>query len=178
MVLENIGGKGGVLKMQFKTTELPGIGKKLSFVTAEGNMVVLVVHHSGKREMYFFEDPDQDEADFSISLTSDETRELGAQLLGAIYQPVDMDKMKIFKKQIIIEWIEVKKGSSLIGKSIGESKIRTKTGASIIGIVKGEDNIAVPDVDVKLHEADVLMVCGKQAQIEKLTKLCGGGTAT
>ncbi|KMJ56974.1 potassium transporter TrkA [Bacillus sp. LL01] len=164
--------------MQFKTTELPGIGKKISFITAEGNMVVLVVHHSGKREMYFFDDPDGDEADFSISMTSDETRELGAQLLGAMYQPVDMDKMKMFKKQIIIEWVDVKKGSSLVGKTIGQSQIRTKTGASIIGIVKGEDNIAVPDIDVILHEGDVLMICGKQAQISKLTKLCEGGDAS
>jgi TrkA domain protein len=89
-----------------------------------------------------------------------------------------MDKMKIFKKQIIIEWVEVRKGSPLLEKTIGESQIRTKTGASIIGIVKGEDNIAVPDIDVKLHLGDVLMIIGKQSQIEKLSKLCEGEGAS
>ncbi|MDX5475675.1 MAG: potassium transporter TrkA [Bacillaceae bacterium] len=160
--------------MQIKSTELPGIGRKISFLTADDNMIVLIIHHSGKRELYFFDDPDNDEADFSIAMTSDETRELGAQLLGAMYQPVDMDKMKFFKNQIIIEWVEVETGSSLIDKTIADSKIRTKTGASIIGIVKESSKIAVPDIDVTLQKGDVLMIVGKQDQIDSLTQLCKG----
>jgi TrkA domain protein len=160
--------------MKCKTAELPGIGKKLTFVTAQNSSIVLIVHHTGKREMYFFDDVDQDEADFSIDLTGDETRELGAQLLGAMFQPIDMDKMKMFKNQIVIEWIELKKESPLADKTILESEIRTKTGASIIGIIKGDEVQAVPDIDVVLHAGDTLMCVGKSEQILTMTALCNG----
>ncbi|RSK26534.1 potassium transporter TrkA [Bacillus sp. HMF5848] len=163
--------------MKIKSVELPGIGHKISFITAEKSKIVLIVHHSGKRDMYFFDDADNDEADFMINLNADETRELGAQLLGAMYQPIDTDKMELFKNQILIEWIEVPSGSPLIDRAIGEARIRTKTGASIIGIVKqGDQNnvIAVPDIDIKLHEGDTLMVLGKKEQIKSFERLCNG----
>lgn len=160
--------------MDIKTAELPGIGKKISFHTSENSMIVLIIHHSGKRDLYFFEDADSDEADFFITLNGEETRQLGAQLLGAIYQPVDTDKMKMFQDKILIEWIELSTHSSLVNKSIGDSQIRTRTGASIIGIVKGENTIAVPDIDVVLQPGDVLMTLGKKEQIATFAALCKG----
>ncbi|RXT04901.1 cation:proton antiporter regulatory subunit [Ammoniphilus sp. CFH 90114] len=164
--------------MKIKAADLPGIGKKLSFITAEQSMIVLIVHHTGKRELYFFEDADNDEADFSINLTGEETREFGAQLLGAMFQPVDMDKMKMFKNQIIIEWVDVSPASPLVQKTIAESQIRTKTGASIIGIVKGEDVIPVPDIHVVIHAGDTLMTVGKRDQMSALEALCRGEETT
>jgi deoxyribodipyrimidine photolyase len=38
-------------------------GKKISFLTAEQQKVVVIIHHSGKRDLYFFQDTDEDEAD-------------------------------------------------------------------------------------------------------------------
>ncbi|MFC7395413.1 cation:proton antiporter regulatory subunit [Scopulibacillus cellulosilyticus] len=161
--------------MKIKTAKLPGIGYKISMITAEDSMLVLIVHHNGKRDLYMFEDADNDEPDFYINLTADETREIGAQLLGAIYQPVDVDKAKMFRKQIQIEWIELSKESQLVGKTIGDSEIRPLTGATVIGIVKGEDLIATPDIDVVLQAGDVIIAIGKQEQIEELALLCGEG---
>lgn len=160
--------------MQIKMADLRGIGKKLSLTTADDNKIVLVIHHSGKRELYFFEDADSDEADFSINLTANETREIGAQLLGATYQPVDIDKMKIFKKQLVMEWVELKSKSPIANKSISESKIRTKTGASIVAIVRGDDVIVSPEVDEVLLPGDTLMAAGKSEQITSFESLCTG----
>ena len=86
--------------MEVKMADLPGAGKKISFQTAEKRKVVLITHHSGKRDLYFFQDTDEDEADYFLTLTSDETREMGAQL--------------------VMEWI----------KLTAESQIRTHTGAA------------------------------------------------
>ncbi|PZD97403.1 potassium transporter TrkA [Paenibacillus sambharensis] len=158
--------------MKIRSAELPGIGKKISFITAENSMIVIIIHHTGKRDLYFFEDSDNDEADFSINLSSEETRELGAQLLGALYQPVDLDRLEFFRKQIRIEWLELHPESPLAGKSIAESRIRSRTGASIIGIVKEDDVQAVPDIDILLHPGDTLMVLGKREQVRELEALC------
>lgn len=160
--------------MKIKIADLPGIGKKLTFLPADASKIVLVIHHTGKREMYFFQDADDDEADFSINLTAEETREMGAQLLGATYQPTDIDKMKLFKKQIVMEWVEVKGDSPLVGKTIGESRIRTKTGVSIIGIIRGEEVVASPGIDVVIQSGDTLMAVGKSEQIDQFTALSNG----
>ena len=77
--------------MEVKMADLPRVGKKISFDTAENQKVVIVIHHSGKRDLYFFKDADDDEADYFLSLTPEETREMGAQLLGVAYHPVDDD---------------------------------------------------------------------------------------
>ncbi|MGP4076622.1 cation:proton antiporter regulatory subunit [Halobacillus sp. K22] len=160
--------------MNISISQLPGIGQKISLKTGEDSMLVLIVHHTGKRELYFFEDADSEEADFAMDLTSDETRELGAQLLGATYQPVDADKLKIFKNQIVIDWVELSKRSSIAHQTIEESEIRNKTGATIIGIVKGDETIAIPEADTTLVPGDVIMTIGKQEQIDTLSDLCKG----
>ncbi|MFD2625461.1 cation:proton antiporter regulatory subunit [Salibacterium salarium] len=157
-----------------KMADLPGIGKKMSFLTAEGSMVVLVTHHTGKRELYFFQDPEGDEADFSMELTSNETRELGAQLLGAVFQPVDSDKMKLFRSKIVVEWIELKEGSIFVDQTIGESEVRKKSGVSIVGIFRNDDVIASPGIDEKLQKGDTVMVVGKNSQISVFEDLAEG----
>ncbi|MCD9022883.1 cation:proton antiporter regulatory subunit [Cohnella silvisoli] len=160
--------------MKIRTSDLPGVGKRISMTTANQNQIVLIVHHTGLRELYFMDDEDEEECKVGFSLSADETRELGAQLLGATYQPMDLDQMKMFKNKIMIEWVEVKAESRLAGKTIRESKIRTKTGASIIGIVRGPDVIAVPEVDLVLNVGDTLMLLGRSDQIEKLSFVCKG----
>lgn len=111
--------------MNISISQLPGIGQKITFTTAEENQLILIVHHTGKRELYFFEDADSDEADFGMDLTGDETRELGAHLLGATYQPVDADKLKMFNNQIVIDWVEIKEPSPIAHKTIEESDRET-----------------------------------------------------
>lgn len=160
--------------MDVRMANLPGIGKRISFLTAQGSMIVLIIHHSGKRELYFFEDADDDECDFSLNLTSDETRELGAQLLGAVFQPVSSDKMKIFKSQIIMEWVEIKEESPLTGKTLEECEIRKRTGVSVVGIFRNNDVIASPEADQRVEVGDTMMVIGKNDQIEEFERLCEG----
>ncbi|SIS43929.1 cation:proton antiporter regulatory subunit [Salimicrobium flavidum] len=160
--------------MDISVSQLPGIGQKISFKTAENSQIVLIVHHTGKRELYLFDDADNEEADFAIDLTADETRELGAQFLGATYQPVSADKLKMFKNQIVIDWLELKEESVLAGKTIQESGIRRRTGATIIGIVQGDETIAIPEADQHLTPGIVLMAIGKQEQIDMLQSMCQG----
>lgn len=158
--------------MSVSISQLPGIGQKITFRTAEDHMLVLIVHHTGKRELYFFEDADSDEADYSMELTSDETRELGAQLLGATYQSVDVEKLKMFKNQIVVDWIKLKEHSPLVHKTIEESEIRNKTGVTVMGIVKGEEMIASPDPDTKLLPGDVIMIMGKEEEVANFEGIC------
>ncbi|MFB1098305.1 MULTISPECIES: cation:proton antiporter regulatory subunit [Bacillaceae] len=160
--------------MKCHISQLPGIGSKITLRTGEEGMVVIIVHHSGKRELYFFEDASNDEADFAMDLTADETRELGAQLLGATYQPVDTDQLKLFRKQIIVDYIELSESSEIANKTLGEAAVRSKTGVTVIGIIQGDETIAIPEPDTVLHPGDVLMSIGKKVQIDAMIDLCAG----
>lgn len=160
--------------MNVKTTRLPGIGQKVSIITSENNMIVIIVHHNGKRSLYFFDEADDDQPDYSMTLNSDETREIGAQLLGAIYQPADADKMKMFHHHINIEWLDLDASSQLASQTIAESRVRELTGASIVGLVKGDEVIASPDADAVMEPGDTLIAIGKQEQNDQLALLCSG----
>jgi TrkA domain protein len=162
--------------VEVKMADLPGVGKKISFKTAEEHKIVVIVHHSGKRDLYFFQDVEEDEADYFLSLTSDETRELGAQLLGATYQPVDDEKMEIFQKQLVMEWIKLTPESPFVDKQICESRIRSHTGASIIAVMQGEDMTVSPDIDFVLKAGDTVMAAGKRDQIRRFEELAAGKT--
>ncbi|CQR48220.1 Ammonium/H(+) antiporter subunit AmhM [Paraliobacillus sp. PM-2] len=160
--------------MNVSVSQLPGIGQKIALQTAEDSMLVVIVHHTGKRELYFFNDVDSDEADFAMDLTADETRELGAQLLGATYQPVNTNQLKMFKKQIVIDYITLTEKSSIAYQTIEDSEVRNKTGTTIIGIVQGDEMVAIPEADRILEPGDVLMAIGKKDQIAMLEAVCKG----
>lgn len=158
--------------MHVRTCDLPGIGKRVSMVTSAGQMIVLILHHTGKKELYFFSRHDADEADFSLSLTNDEARELAGELLGITYQPVASDKVQAFHKEIMLEWLEVQEGSPLAEKSLKESQIGNRTGASVIGIIRKNEIVASPPAEEVIHAGDTLIAAGKATQIASLEKLC------
>ncbi len=158
--------------MKVKTTELPGIGKSYSLETVEGRRVVVIIHHHGHREVYYFEDVDQDEPNFSFQLADDEARQLGTILLGVDYQPVTDDRVELLLKSVRLDWIKVQPGSSLAGKSIIESQIRKNTGSTIIAIQRGDQMIGSPDIHEVIRPGDVLMCIGTRDQTRCVESLC------
>ncbi len=158
--------------MQIKTTELPGIGKRYSFKTADDEQVTVILHHSGGREIYHFSKDEEDEPDFTLTLTDEESRQLGTILLGVDYQPVTDDRVELFLKTVRLEWLHVASNSCIANKKIIDSQIRTRTGTTIIGIQRGETMIGSPDVNEVILPGDVLMVIGNREQTKNLDNLC------
>ena len=158
--------------MKVKTSDLPGIGKSYAIETAEGARIVIVMHHTGLRELYYFKDPDQDEPDISLSLSDEEARQVSTILLGVDYQPVAEDRMEMFLKSVRLDWLSVGTGSFLAQKTILESQIRSRTGTTIIAIQRGVEMIGSPDIHEKIIPGDTLMCIGTREQTQKLEALC------
>jgi TrkA domain protein len=158
--------------MKIKTGDLPGIGKRYSFETAEGESMVVILHQSGQRELYHFTDSDEDEPDFNLKLSDEEARQLGTLLLGVDYQPVADDRVELFLKKVRIEWVQVEPDSELANKKIIDARIRSKTGATIIGIQRGDDFIGSPDINEVILTGDTLMVIGNREQTKSVDALC------
>lgn len=160
--------------MNIKVADLPGIGKKVSFITAEDQKIVLIIHHTGKRELYFFNDMDEEDPEFTMDLTAEETRQFGAQLLGAAYQTVDMEQLKLFRKKMVLEWVTLREASVFNGKTIAEGRVRERTGVTVLGIIRGDDTIVNPKANMKLYAGDVLMVAGASDQFSTFEAFCRG----
>jgi len=158
--------------MLVKTSDLPGIGKRYSFSTAEGPQLVVIIHHSGAREIYFFQHSEDDEPNCSVRLADQEARQLGTLLLGADFQPVADDRVELWLNQMKIEWLRVAADSELANRRIVESSIRSRTGATIIGIQRGDEMIGSPEPQELILPGDILMVVGRAENTRKLEQLC------
>lgn len=164
--------------MEIRTGDLPGVGRRYAFTTADGDHIVVILHQSGHREIYHFSGPDEDEPDLTVKLNDEEARQLGAILVGVDYQPVADDRVELLLKSVRIEWVKVCAASELAGKKIIDSRLRSKTGATIIGIQRGKEMLGSPDVDEVILPGDTLMVIGNRKQTKNVDALCRACAAT
>ncbi len=156
----------------FKQTELPGIGKRFSIKLSSGQIISIIIHHSGKREIYVLDE--DGEVECTVTLTDQEAREMGMVLAGAFYQPVSGDKMEMLMKQMVMEWVELPPESPLVGKTLAEADVRKKTGVIVIGVVRNDEVIPAPDPkNFKFREGDIVIAVGNREQIDSFIKTFG-----
>lgn len=158
--------------MQFKETDLPGIGKKYSVITSDGYKVAVIIHITGKREIFVFEPDDYDDAICDVVLNEEEANQLGSVLMGAFYKPEQENIKEVLIENLAIEWLKIPSNSPLVGKSIREENIRGKTGITVIAIIKqNRETIINPSPDTKLDAGDTIVVVGSREQVENFAKM-------
>lgn len=69
------------------------------------------------------------------------------------------------------EWVRIGEGSDLVGKSLQEARIRSRTGASVVAILRGEEAMPSPDPSTVLEAGDVVGVLGTPGQREAFREL-------
>ncbi|MEN3015124.1 MAG: TrkA C-terminal domain-containing protein [bacterium] len=151
----------------FEEIDLPGIGKKYIINIPEYEINV-IVYESGIKHLYFLK---EDEIVFEVTLTREDSKNLGMILTETFYKTVTKDKVEYFQKQIIFEWLKIPSGSKFIDKTISELDIRAKTGVSVIGVVRKEEFILNPDpINFKLNKEDILVCVGNRQQLNELER--------
>jgi TrkA domain protein len=156
--------------MEFRETDLPGIGKKYSITTAKGDKVAVVIHLTGKREIFYFEAEDLEDPVCDIVLNEEEASQLGSVLMGAYFKPEQEHIKEVLLHDLAIEWVKVKDNSPLVNKSIADSQIRKKTGVTVISIIRGDKSITNPLPEEVIYPGDVLVLVGTREQIEHFLK--------
>jgi len=136
--------------MEFRETDLPGIGKKFSIITSEGYKVTIIIHINGKREVFIFEPDDYDDAVCDVVLNEEEANQIGSVLMGAFYKPEQEKIKEVLIESLAIEWVKVPPNSPLVNKSIKEENIRRKTGVNIIAIIKPDKSVIVNPPHLKV----------------------------
>ncbi len=117
-----------------REAELPGLGKKYLMKLENDEQVVVIIHDDGTREIFYFND-DEDEPLASVTLSDQESRQLGSIIGGAFYQPRSLEKLDAAIAELRIEWLRVCTNSEITGKSIGDLGLRKNLGIIVIAVM-------------------------------------------
>jgi len=159
--------------MEVREHDLPGVGKKFALATAGGARMTVIIHNTGHREIYFFEEG-EDFPSHAVRLEDAEARKLGAILGGAYFQPAVAESMEMVFDQLTVEWLKVAAGSPLAGKSLLEAAVRERTGASVIAVLRGGQALPNPQPTEVIQPGDTLMVVGDREQVSRFADLLRG----
>ena len=144
---------------QIREDELPGIGRRFTFDLPDEQQVCVVIHHTGRRDIYVSTDPDQDAR--VVTLEDDDARRLGAVIGGSYFSPAAVQRVEAAIGGLLIDWVTVRDDSSIAGKSIAEAEIRRLSRITVAAVVRGDESIIAPDPDEVIQPGDQLVVMGR-----------------
>jgi TrkA domain protein len=159
--------------MTITESDLPGVGKKFE-IDLGGNTMIVVIHNTGKRELFRRADPNADSEkvfEFGDSLA----RKIGSIVEGAYFQPIEAATTETtLPGGILLEWYELHPGADLIGETLESADVGGRTGVTVIAIQRGDETIDSPPPDTELREGDTLMVVGTPEDCEAFEELLAG----
>lgn len=76
--------------------------------------------------------------------------------------------------ELYMDEICIHPASELVGKTLGEAELRTRTGANVLSLLRGTEQRVIDwTPDLALQAGDVLVVLGRPEQIEALARMAG-----
>ena len=157
---------------QIHEQELPGIGRRYS-VQADGAEVSVVIHHSGRRDVYL-SDPTGHMPPSVATLSDDQARRLGAVLAGAYFQPTLTRHIEAVVGGLLIDWVTVADDSPGAGRTIADLQVRRQTRMTIVAILRGEQVVVVPEPTEVLEAGDRVVVVGRPEDLDGFVRHVAG----
>lgn len=154
--------------------KLPGVGVRFEFETKEGKRLGVISHRTGLREIYVSRPDDPDEFNRVLGLSPDDARTL-AELLGATRVAQQLAELQQRIEGLVIDWLPVRADSPYTGRTIGDTRLRTRTGVSVVAIVRGENAVPAPGPEQALESGDYLVVVGTARGVEEAVELLRAG---
>jgi len=82
-----------------------------------------------------------------------------------------MEQLQTAEHQYDLQWMLIKPGSKLVGITIGEAEIRTKTDTSIVGVIRKEKLDPNPDANFRFEANDRVAIIGIDSARESFFQL-------
>jgi TrkA domain protein len=155
-------------------SKLPGVGVRYEFRTRAGERLAVVVHRSGRRDLFVGSSDDPDTSRPVCELTEDESRTL-AELLGGAGVAHELAQLRQAVEGLAIDWLPVDRDSPYATRTIGDTGARTRTGVSIVAVLRGDQAFPAPGPDFQLKADDTLVVVGTSRGIEALVEILHAG---
>lgn len=155
--------------IQVREATLPGVGKKYVMPLRAGGNLAIVVRPDGARQLYHF--LEDDDRPFDVIRVDQEEAQQVAQLLGHALVAPDRGELELVLGALEIDWVTLEPGSPLVGRSLGESQLRTRTGASVMAVMRDGRAIANPPIETVFEADDTLLVIGSPEQADAAREL-------
>lgn len=155
-------------------TSLPGVGVKHEFVTDDGRRVGVVHHRTGKRELFVCEASDPDAATLNLSLSDEDSHAL-SDALGGSEIVENLTHLRQQVEGLAIDWLHVEEATPYVGRSIGDTRTRTRTGVSVVAVIRDDLPFPAPEPDFEIQAGDTLVVVGTPEGIAQVEDLLSGG---
>jgi TrkA domain protein len=159
---------------QIEQTPLPGVGIRYDFKTTEGLRVGVVVHRTGRREVFVCTAGDPDTAAITLNLTDDEAHSL-VDVLGGSKVVENLAHLQQHIEGLAIDWLAVEEHSPYVGRTIGDGRFRTRSGVSVVAVLRGADPHPAPGPEFELQRGDTLVVVGTPQGIETVVSILHNG---
>lgn len=156
--------------MDVEETRLPGIGLRHDLVTAAGRRIAVVSQRTGARSIVLYDRDDPDAAAATVELTGEESEVL-AELLGA---PRVVERLSRLREQVAglaTEGMPIEPGSPVVGATLGDTAIRSRTGASVVAVLRGDEVFASPTPEFRFRAGDRLIVVGTENGVTAVGRL-------
>lgn len=153
--------------MDITETVLPGVGLRYEFTLASGRRVAVVAKRSERFTISTFDTDDTDAATEVLDLSEDEAAAL-AEILGAPRIAMQFADLTREVPGLLSEQVQVDVGSPYAGRTLGDTRARTRTGASVVALLHNDVILASPGPAQQLSVGDVLVVIGTDDGIARL----------
>jgi TrkA domain protein len=155
-------------------TDLPGVGKKFEVELDGETRLVIVIHNTGKRELFLRESEDAD-AEKLFGLSDRLARQVGTIMEGAYFQPIRTETIDtVLSDDTLIEWAKVQPDSPLVGQTLADTRLRQELGVSVIAVQRGEETIENPGAETEIRADDTLVVLGSREACKQLDGVVTG----
>jgi TrkA domain protein len=154
-------------------SDLPGVGKKFEIELDDETTLVVVIHNTGKREVFRRVGDEDSTKLFEIS--DQMARQVGTILEGAYFQPIATDTTEtMLDDDSLLEWVKVVDGARIVGKSLAEIDFRNATGASVVAIQRDDDTESNPGPETVIRAEDTLIILGTREACKRAETLASG----
>ncbi len=98
-------------------------------------------------------------------------QDLFASLFSENEEDEILEQLQWAEHQFDLQWMLIKPGSVLVGKTIGESEIRTKTASSVVGVIRDDVLEPTPNANFRFQANDRAAIIGTDSSRETLFQL-------
>lgn len=156
--------------MDVVETLLPGVGRRYEFTLEDGQRLCIVSTRDDRYTVSAFDNDDPDVGRTLFELDEDEAVTL-AEIFGAPRIAVKLADLSREIPGLASQQVELAEGSIFVGRTLGDTQLRTRTGASVVALVRDDRVIASPEPTQDLLARDVLVVIGTTEGINKARAL-------
>lgn len=113
-------------------------------------------------------------------LTDTIRRELYAPLYHTHNEYQALAQLESVSRLLELSWVKLIADSPLVGRTIGELKLRSQTGVSVVGVMRNGELYPNPDADYRFASGDLVAIMGDSQQLVVFQTLMApvGVTAT